>query len=91
MHFGHDLMQEWKKARASCDSALEINTSVKGLYRRSQAFYYQKLFDDALRDSKAAAAMDAGNKSVAAFLVSCQKQVDAQTKKEKAFYGKMFG
>jgi len=85
-------LKEWKKTRASCDSALEINTSVKGLYRRSQAFYYQRLFDEALRDCQAAVAMDTkNNKGIAAFLVTVQKQVDEQSKKEKAFYGKMFG
>ena len=81
-----------RQTRASCDSALEINTSVKGLYRRSQAFYYQRLFDEALRDCQAAVAMDTkNNKGIAAFLVTVQKQVDEQSKKEKAFYGKMFG
>ena len=35
--------------------------------------------------------MDASNKSVAGFLVTVQKQVDAQAVKEKEFYGKMFG
>ena len=80
--------------RASCDSALEINTSVKGLCRcrRSQAFHCQRLFDEALRDCQAAVAMGTKNNTgIAAFLVTVQKQVDGQSKKEKAFHGEMFG
>ena len=68
-------LDEWSKAKASCDSALEISVSVKGLFRRAQARERQRLFDDALADCKQAAALDPENKSVAKLQASCQAKV----------------
>ena len=31
-------VKDWKRAKASCDSALELKESVKGLYRRAQVW-----------------------------------------------------
>eukprot|EP00039_Didymoeca_costata_P001862 m.55715 g.55715 ORF g.55715 m.55715 type:complete len:717 (-) comp11000_c0_seq1:108-2258(-) len=84
-------LNEWKKAKASCDSALEITDSIKGLYRRAQAYYQMRDFDESLADCKKANKIEPQNKSVAKLMQQVQAQVTAQKEKEKKMYGKMFG
>ena len=61
------------------------------MYRRAQAYYNLKQFDEGLADCKRAAMLDPENKAVVKLQKQVQVQVDAMLAKEKAFYGKMFG
>jgi len=85
-------LKKYEKARDNCTEALKIEgENVKALYRRGQAYYYLKDFEEAKKDLTLAAKLEPKDNEVKKTLKLVTDQVAAQKEKEKKIYGKMFG
>eukprot|EP01066_Platyproteum_vivax_P010640 Platyproteum_vivax@DN4786_c0_g1_i1.p1 len=81
----------FRKAVASCDRALEIDTTnVKAMFRRGLANEKLKDVDQAAEDLKAAKKVDPENMDVLRALERVEKLQKAQLEKSKKMYAKMF-
>lgn len=83
-------MKDYAEAKGTCNTVLKDDKgNVKALYRRAQAEYGLKEFEECIRDCKSAAESDPQNKEVRALLKQAkegQKEVD---KKAKGMYSQM--
>jgi len=84
-------LKKYEKTRDNCSEALKIETeNVKALFRRGQALYYLKDFDEAKKDLLLAGKLEPNNSEVKKILKLVTDQLSAQKEKEKTIYGKMF-
>lgn len=83
--------KEFAECIESCDKALEIEPDhVKSRFRRGQAYAYNGENTKALVDLKAAKALKPEDAAIAKMVVSVEKRVQNQKKKERKLYRGMF-
>eukprot|EP01116_Phalansterium_solitarium_P016395 TRINITY_DN3811_c0_g1_i1.p1 TRINITY_DN3811_c0_g1~~TRINITY_DN3811_c0_g1_i1.p1 ORF type:complete len:797 (+),score=327.93 TRINITY_DN3811_c0_g1_i1:77-2467(+) len=81
-----------ERARDNAADALKLEpNNVKALFRRGQACYYLREFEQAKTDLTAAAKLDPKNQDVRRTLATVQERLKESLDKQKAVYGKMFG
>lgn len=85
-------LQIYKKAKASCNAALEIDdVNVKALFRRATALEKLGDFDSAMTDLTLGLKVDPENAELKKSEARVQRAIDQEKKKAKKMYGKMFG
>ncbi|KAI4824928.1 hypothetical protein CgunFtcFv8_013186 [Champsocephalus gunnari] len=84
-------LQEPNKALENCDKALELNPSnEKALFRRGEALFGMKEFDQAKDVFQQVLQLYPANKAAKSQVVLCQTRVKAQHEKDKRIYANMF-
>eukprot|EP01114_Cavostelium_apophysatum_P014937 TRINITY_DN3982_c2_g1_i3.p1 TRINITY_DN3982_c2_g1~~TRINITY_DN3982_c2_g1_i3.p1 ORF type:complete len:716 (-),score=200.35 TRINITY_DN3982_c2_g1_i3:18-2165(-) len=85
-------LKKYDKTKENCSSALKIDDkNVKALFRRGQANYYLREYEEAVKDLTAAGKLDPANSEVKKTLKTVQEKLKEQQDKEKKIYQKMFG
>jgi peptidyl-prolyl isomerase D len=80
------------EALKQCENVLEIEAdNVKATFRRGQARFQRKEFDEAIKDLNRARELEPNDKGVLNELAKVKKAKQAYGMKEKDLYGKMFG
>ncbi|KAJ4938426.1 hypothetical protein JOQ06_003046 [Pogonophryne albipinna] len=84
-------LQEPNKALENCDKALELNPSnEKALFRRGEALFGMKEFDQAKDVFQQVLQLYPANKAAKSQVVLCQTRIKAQHEKDKRIYANMF-
>ncbi len=79
------------EAMKQCVNVLEIEpTNAKALFRRGQARFLRKEYDEAVKDLNRVRELEPSDKGVVAELAKVKKARQAYVQKEKSMYGKMF-
>jgi len=75
-----------------CDKALSLdNNNVKALFRKAQAQFNTKDYEDCIQNLKVALLHDKDNKEIKNFLIKAQKLQDVITKKQQKAFSNLFG
>ncbi|XP_034089419.1 peptidyl-prolyl cis-trans isomerase FKBP4 [Gymnodraco acuticeps] len=84
-------LQEPNKALENCDKALELNPSnEKALFRRGEALFGMKEFDQAKDVFQQVLQLYPANKAAKSQVILCQTRIKAQHEKDKRIYANMF-
>ncbi|XP_022047604.1 peptidyl-prolyl cis-trans isomerase FKBP4 [Acanthochromis polyacanthus] len=84
-------LQEPNQALENCDKALELDGSnEKALFRRGEALFGMKEFDQARDDFQRVLQLYPANKAAKSQVVLCQKRIKEQHEKDKRIYANMF-
>jgi len=84
-------LESYDKVIENCDKVLEIDdTLIKAWFRKGQAHFYRKEFDEAVKVLTVAHGMVEEDKAIKKFLDVATKKKAEVKKKEKAMFSKMF-
>ncbi|XP_056137828.1 peptidyl-prolyl cis-trans isomerase FKBP4 [Lampris incognitus] len=84
-------LQEPNQALENCDKALELDESnEKALFRRGEALFAMKEFDEARGDFQRVSQLYPANKAAKSQVALCQKHIKEQHEKDKRLYANMF-
>jgi len=85
-------LNQYREAINACDRALAFDQdNVKVLYRKGQAQYNVKEYEDSLVTLREAQKLDKDNKEIKNFIEKVKKQHEAQKKRQQKAYSSMFG
>jgi peptidyl-prolyl isomerase D len=86
------LPNQSTEALTACEKALAIDPqNVKVLFRKGQAQFYMKDYDDSVNTLREALVHDKDNKEIKVFLEKVKKTNDANLQKQRKAYSNMFG
>ncbi|XP_006633816.1 peptidyl-prolyl cis-trans isomerase FKBP4 [Lepisosteus oculatus] len=84
-------VQEHSQAVENCNKALELDSSnEKALFRRGEALFAMKEFEQARDDFQKVVQLYPSNKAAKTQVVVCQRQIKEQHEKDKRLYANMF-
>ncbi|KAG7332963.1 hypothetical protein KOW79_003098 [Hemibagrus wyckioides] len=84
-------LQEPSSALENCDKALELDANnEKALFRRGEALFVMKEFDQARGDFQRVIQLYPTNKAAKSQVLQCQKHLKEQHEKDKRLYANMF-